>query len=205
MVALTGSEQRGLDRMRTASYLPNLLSSLRITLAPAMLGAAYSNSKAGFIALLVFAMMTDVVDGTLARLRGWETPMGRHLDHWGDALTMSLGSLGIYFLWPESIEREWTWCLAMLAGYGVIGFDRLWRRPDRVRRPHWWERVWTFVPPVASVALIEGWSPPAFRVVSLLQILMALIQLEMGPPASGEKPSKSRLAPFLVRRGRARG
>ena len=191
--------------MHSLSYLPNLLSSLRISLAPAILGAAYSNSKVGFIALLLIAMVTDMVDGILARRWDSETPMGRRLDHWGDALTMFLASIGIYFLWPEKIENEWTWCLAMLIGYGIIGFDRLWRRPDRVHRPHWWERVWTFVPPLALVALIEGWSPPAFRAVSALQILIALIQLEMGAPAPGKKHQKTRLSPLLVRRGRARG
>jgi phosphatidylglycerophosphate synthase len=191
--------------MRSLSYLPNLLSSLRITLAPAILGAAYSNSKFGFIALLSVAMVTDVADGIFARHWNSETPMGRRLDHWGDGLTVFMGAAGIYFLWPEKIENEWTWCLAMLIGYGVIGFDRLWRRPDRVHRPHWWERVWKFVPPVALIALIAGWSPPAFRVVAVLQPLMALIQLEMGAPAAGKKHQKTPLSPLLVKRGRARG
>ncbi|HYD83996.1 MAG TPA: CDP-alcohol phosphatidyltransferase family protein, partial [Opitutus sp.] len=53
--------------MRRFSYLPNLLSSLRIALAPAMLGAAYSNAKIGFAVLLAAVLVTDVVDGFLAR------------------------------------------------------------------------------------------------------------------------------------------
>jgi phosphatidylglycerophosphate synthase len=129
--------------VRSLSYLPNLLSSLRITLAPGMLGAAYSNSKTGFVTLLCFAILTDALDGFLARRLKAESEMGRRLDRWGDALTVSLGAVGIYFLWPAEIENEWQATLLALAGYFVVGVDRLWLRPDRDNRPSWCD--WLFV------------------------------------------------------------
>jgi hypothetical protein len=104
-------------RVNIPSYLPNLLSSLRITLAPAMLGAAYSNSKVGFIVLLVMALVTDALDGTLARRLGVASVVGQRLDRWGDGLTAVCGACGVAFLWLEIVEREWVWSLVALFGY----------------------------------------------------------------------------------------
>ncbi len=157
-----------------------------------MLGAAYSNSKIGFLLLLGVAVLTDALDGFFARLWNAETSMGRRLDHWGDALTMSLGGTGIFFLWPANLEREWPWVLVMLAGYLAIGIDRLWRRPDRAKRPSWWERILAVVPPLSLVPLITDWSPWPFRVSAVLQILIALLKLgERSAPSHSSMEGKS--------------
>ncbi|MEO7598991.1 MAG: CDP-alcohol phosphatidyltransferase family protein [Opitutus sp.] len=163
--------------MRSPPYLPNLLSSLRIALAPAILGAAHSNSRLGFFVLVVVAMATDEVDGVLARWWNAESEMGRRLDHWGDALTALLGGIGVYILWPEIIEPEWTWALAALGAYLAIGIDRLWRRPDSQPAPRWWERIMALLPPLSLIPLITGWSPWPFRVAAVLQVLLSLRQL----------------------------
>lgn len=171
--------------MRSLSYLPNLLSSLRITLAPGMLGAAYSNSKTGFIILLCFAILTDAVDGWLARRLKAESDMGRRLDRWGNALTVSLGALGIYFLWPAEIESEWQATLLALAGYFVVGVDRLWLRPDRESRPSWCDWLFVLLLPVSLVLLIIEWSPWPFRIGAILQALIALRAVTSGEVVAG--------------------
>ena len=159
--------------MRSPPYLPNLLSSLRIALAPAILGAAYSNSKIGFVVLVVIAMATDEVDGVLARRWKAVTDIGRRLDHWGDALTAFLGGIGVYILWPEVIEPEWPWALAAFAAYLGIGVDRLWRRPDLQPAPQWWERILALLPPLSLIPLVIAWSPWPFRVAAVLQVLLS--------------------------------
>ena len=163
--------------VRNPPYLPNLLSSLRIALAPAILGAAYSNSKVGFIILVSVAMATDEIDGVLARWWKAESEIGRRLDHWGDALTALLGGIGVYVLWPEVIEPEWSWALAALVAYLAIGIDRLWRRPDSQPPPRWWERIMALLPPLSLIPLIVAWSPWPFRVAAILQVLLSLRQI----------------------------
>ena len=160
--------------MRSLSYLPNLLSSLRISLAPGMLGAAYSNSKAGFVLLMGVALLTDALDGLLARRWHAKSEIGRRLDHWGDALTMTLGALGVYFLWPVRIEAEWQAALLALVGYAVLGIDRLWRRPDVERTPNAWGRISALAVPISLILLIIDWSPWPFRAAATLQALIAL-------------------------------
>jgi phosphatidylglycerophosphate synthase len=160
--------------VRSLSYLPNLLSSLRISLAPGMLGAAYSNSKAGFVLLMGVALLTDALDGLLARRWNAKSEIGRRLDHWGDALTMTLGALGVYFLWPVRIEAEWQAALLALVGYAVLGIDRLWRRPDLERTPNAWGRISALAVPISLILLIIDWSPWPFRAAATLQALIAL-------------------------------
>ena len=178
--------------MRSLSYLPNLLSSLRIALAPGMLGAAYSNSKMGFLILLGVALVTDILDGFFARRWGAETEIGRRLDHWGDALTMSLGALGVYFLWPIPVETEWQASLLALVGYLVLGIDRLWRRPDLERTPTAWDRVYALLVPFSLALLIVEWSPWPFRAAATLQSLVAL-KILMAGSENAESSEEKRL------------
>lgn len=141
-------------RVNIPSYLPNLLSSLRITLAPAMLGAAYSNSKVGFIVLLVMALVTDALDGTLARRLGVASVVGQRLDRWGDGLTAVCGACGVAFLWLEIVEREWVWSLVALLGYAMIGVQRLVEPAGLRKPPGWLGKLCGWLVPVTLVPLL---------------------------------------------------
>lgn len=164
----------GLDPVRARTYLPNLFSSLRIALAPAMLGGAYSNSKIGYIALLGVSIITDVLDGSLARAWKVETAVGQRLDHWGDALTMGMGAMGAYLLWPERLDQEWGWLVMGACAYFLIGVEKLWHRPEVAKPPPWWEKTLGLVLPLSLIPLIQGWSPWPFRAAVVLQGLLAV-------------------------------
>ena len=157
-----------------------------------MLGAAYSNSKTGFLILLGVALVTDVLDGFFARRWNAASEIGRRLDHWGDALTTSLAALGVYFLWPAHIESEWPWALVVLLAYLALGIDRLIRRPDCECNPSWWEKALTMVLPLSLVPLIIGWSPWGFRIAAVLQVLIAVrALLANNPRADSDKAAES--------------
>jgi CDP-diacylglycerol--glycerol-3-phosphate 3-phosphatidyltransferase len=147
-----------------------------------MLGAAYSNSKTGFLILLGFALVSDAFDGVLARRWKAESDMGRRLDRWGDALTMSLGAVGFYFLWPLSFESEWQATLLALLGYALIGYDRLCRRPDQIKIPAWWERILAMLLPLSIIPLIAETSPWPFRAAAILQAILGLKTFMAGTP-----------------------
>lgn len=170
-----------------------------------MLGAAYSNSKSGFVIILAAALLTDFADGWLARRLRAESAMGQLLDLWGDGLMVTLGAFGIYFLWPQEIEAEWAWALTLAAGYVLIGAGRLKRRFNKVGAPRWWQQTWSAMPPLAVAALIYLHLPLPFRIVAALQIPIALIQLEIGPTRSVDQKSPvSSASRRFVKRLRAR-
>jgi CDP-diacylglycerol--glycerol-3-phosphate 3-phosphatidyltransferase len=173
--------------MRRVNYLPNLLSSVRIALAPAMLGAAYSNAKTGFAVLLAIAMATDVLDGFLARQWRVESEIGRKLDHWGDMLTVSLGAMGVYFLWPQVIEAEWQWALAAFAGYALSGLRRIVQAEDKRERPNVFLKVGCWLVPAALISLIAGWTPWPFRAAALIQLAFGSVRLLAARTTPAEK------------------
>jgi phosphatidylglycerophosphate synthase len=182
------------NHVRHIPYLPNLLSSLRISLAPGMLGAAYSNSKTGFLILLGFAVVSDALDGFLARQLKVESDMGRRLDRWGDALTMAFGAVGFYFLWPLSFEMEWQATLLALLGYAVIGYDRLVRRLDHEKVSAWWERVLVLLVPLSLIPLILEFSPWPFRAAAVLQAILALKTQIAGRAPPQDEPTAESLS-----------
>lgn len=72
--------------LRTA---PNLLTLLRICLAPFLVSAILENRFALSFGLFVAAGLTDALDGTLARLLKQRTMLGQYLDPVADKLLLS--------------------------------------------------------------------------------------------------------------------
>jgi len=75
-----------LNRFRTA---PNLLTLLRICLAPFLVDAILERRFALSFGLFVVAGLTDALDGTLARLLKQRTVLGQYLDPVADKLLLS--------------------------------------------------------------------------------------------------------------------
>jgi cardiolipin synthase (CMP-forming) len=78
------SEQ--LNRYRTT---PNLLTLLRICMAPFLVAAILGNRFALSFGLFVVAGLTDALDGLLARLLKQRTQLGEYLDPVADKLLLS--------------------------------------------------------------------------------------------------------------------
>ena len=75
-----------LNRFRTA---PNLLTLLRICLAPFLVAAILEGHYALSFVLFVAAGLTDALDGLLARLLKQRTMLGQYLDPVADKLLLS--------------------------------------------------------------------------------------------------------------------
>lgn len=113
-------------------HWPNILSATRLALMPAVLAAAMADSRSAFAVLLGSALMTDVLDGYLARKLKAFSDFGRKLDSAADYVTMITGIIGMALLWPGPFERELPWIIAGLgAFFGVVayGLVRLGRAP----------------------------------------------------------------------------
>ena len=68
--------------------IPNLLTLLRIVLLPAVVWRFRTGDSAGALALYVIAMLTDAVDGFLARKLNQITTIGKLLDPVADKLSL---------------------------------------------------------------------------------------------------------------------
>ena len=87
-------------------HLPNLVSSIRILMAPVLLYLAIHQQATVYIAVLVFTVFTDVLDGYLARRLNLVSELGAQLDSWGDFFVYSTMLVAAWIMWPDIIVRE---------------------------------------------------------------------------------------------------
>ena len=111
--------------------IPNLVSSIRILIAPLMIYLAVQNLESWFLAMLLFSGFTDVLDGFLARKLNQITTLGSHLDSWGDFAVYSTMAIGAWILWPDIVQRELIYFSLILFSFllpvliGLIKYRRL--------------------------------------------------------------------------------
>ena len=98
--------------------LPNLVSLLRILIAPLLFVFAFLQMEYWFLGALIFSGLTDVVDGFLARKMNQITSLGARLDSWGDFTIYSTMAICAWILWPDVTEAE-------LVHYAMILFSLL--------------------------------------------------------------------------------
>jgi phosphatidylglycerophosphate synthase len=86
--------------------VPNLLSAFRIVCVPVLLTLAWNGATSVFLTLFGLGLVSDVLDGAIARRLGQESDFGARLDQWGDfALWLAL-PLSAWWLWREIVLRE---------------------------------------------------------------------------------------------------
>lgn len=137
-------------------------------------------------------LVTDALDGFLARRLKAQSELGRRLDSVGDYLTVAAGVAGMALLWPEIVRREWAWFAVGVAGYSaVIVFGLV--RWGRIPGYHTWaSKAVAVMFAVSLVPLLAGWAAWPFHAVIGLQVLTGVEELaiaRMLPGRSGEVPT----------------
>ncbi|MDH3221829.1 MAG: CDP-alcohol phosphatidyltransferase family protein [Gammaproteobacteria bacterium] len=111
--------------------LPNLISAIRILIAPLLFALAFLQLETWFLGVLLFSAFTDVVDGYIARRFRMITPLGAHLDSWGDFTIYSTMAVCAWILWPEITRRELVYYAMILFSFllpalvGLVKFGKL--------------------------------------------------------------------------------
>ena len=94
--------------------IPNILSLYRILMFPVLLWLLWQGERRWFTGLLALSLLTDILDGLIARVFNQRTAIGAKLDSWAD--------LGSYILAYAAIAQfEWPWVLAHKTGLMVFG------------------------------------------------------------------------------------
>ncbi len=178
-------------RLKTKT-LPNLLSGFRIAIMPALLMTAVVGSRPWFVGLLTMCLMTDWLDGFLARRLNAGSDLGRKLDSAADYVTLITGSAGIALLWPGIVHRELPWVIAGLSAFFAVlafGFVRF----GRALGYHTWAtKVLVIVTGLSLIPLLSGHAAWPFHVAVFLQIIATLEQVAIAlllPRYVGEMPT----------------
>ena len=118
--------------MRTIyKNIPNFLSIFRLIKAPFLLIIAWQDRPNIFLAILAASLLSDVIDGFIARRLKMTSKIGAQLDSWGDFVTYLTVAVSACWLWPEILHREALFIVTGIIFYilpvfaGFIKFKRL--------------------------------------------------------------------------------
>ena len=110
---------------------PNLVSMLRLLMAPVLLWLALEQHPTLYLVATAFTVFTDVLDGFLARILNRITALGSLLDSWGDFTIYSTMAICAWILWPQKVIEYRYACLAIVLSFtlptliGLIKFKSL--------------------------------------------------------------------------------
>jgi len=157
--------------------LPNLVSFVRILLAPGLFYFALTQQPYWFIGLFLFAEFTDVLDGFLARTLNQITKMGSHLDSWGDFVIYTTIAICAWILWPEIARREMVYFIIIVISFtlpavvGVIKFHAF-------TSYHTWSvKVAVVVTVISYILLFTGLLDWPFRVAAFICLYAAIEEI----------------------------
>lgn len=101
--------------------IPNLISLYRLLVFPLILFMALAGRETGFVVLLCISLISDVLDGNIARYFKLQTNFGAALDNLADICTYAMALLGLYvFKWTD-IEPH-AWLLYLFFGVFILSY-----------------------------------------------------------------------------------
>jgi len=153
--------------------IPTALTIFRLLSAPVLMVLAYMGRERYFLWLAIAALLSDVLDGALARRLGASSETGRLLDSWADLLIAMVSFAGATLLWPDTMREE--------AGYFAIVLTAL-VAPNawgllRYRRLLGYHTISAkasgVLLAVGAVALFIGLTPLPFRLAAFIELAVA--------------------------------
>jgi CDP-diacylglycerol--glycerol-3-phosphate 3-phosphatidyltransferase len=112
--------------------VPNLISLYRLLIFPVILYFALTDREQLYAILLCISLISDVLDGNIARIFKLQTNFGAALDNLADMCTYAVALLGIFvFKWTEIEPHSWILYLFLtvfILSY-IIAFYRFGKIP----------------------------------------------------------------------------
>jgi cardiolipin synthase len=157
--------------------LPNLVSFIRILMAPVLFYFALKQQPYWFIGVLLFAEFTDVLDGFLARTLKQITEMGSRLDSWGDFVIYSTIAVCAWILWPDIARRESLYFIIIVLSFtlpALTGFIKF----HRFTSYHTWSvKLAVVITVISYILLFSGLLDWPFRVAALFCLYAAIEEI----------------------------
>jgi len=157
--------------------LPNLVSFVRILLAPGLFYFALTQQPYWFIGLFLFAEFTDVLDGFLARTLNQITKMGSHLDSWGDFVIYTTIAICAWILWPEIAQREIIYFIIIVFSFTLPAVVGVLKFHAFTSYHTWSVKVAVVVTVISYILLFTGLLDWPFRVAAFICLYAAIEEI----------------------------
>ena len=119
-VIINDDDERAPIRWRDAYNVPNLICLARIAGIPFTLWLAYEGMEWSYVALVVFLLITDLVDGRIARQWNLRTTLGARLDTIADITLYTSFIPALWWLEPRYAEDAMPFAVAVAFSYFVV-------------------------------------------------------------------------------------
>ncbi|MDH5391654.1 MAG: CDP-alcohol phosphatidyltransferase family protein [Gammaproteobacteria bacterium] len=156
---------------------PNIISIIRVLMAPLLLLLAHHQYVTTYFIVLLFTLFTDVLDGYLARRLNMITELGSHLDSWGDFVIYTTLAIAAWWLWPEIIKQELVYVVAIILSFatpvlfGLIKFHRL-------TSYHTWSvKIAVFITVVSYIIVFMGWARWPLYLAAFVSVIAAMEEI----------------------------
>ena len=97
--------------------IPNILSLFRIISAPFLLLTGWFGMPTLFFILFGLMLLSDALDGFIARMLDQTSELGARLDSYGDILTYLSTPIAVWWLWPDIVKEEVYYIIAAIIIY----------------------------------------------------------------------------------------
>ena len=153
--------------------IPNILSLFRIIAAPFLLLTGWLEMPGLFFVLFGLMLLSDVLDGFIARILDQTSELGARLDSYGDILTYLSTPLAAWWLWPDIIKEELYYIIAVIIIYILPAFFAL-AKFGKLASYHTWITKVSAVLMSAGVVVLLG-----FENALLFHIAIYFLMIEM--------------------------
>ena len=167
----------------------DLLSALRLGLAPVLLALAWTGCGETFVACLAVSLATDVADGQIARRLGRASLRGAVLDSRADLATYTSLPLAAWWLRPEFVRAECGWLAVAVATYalpvaiGYLKFGRLTSYHTRLAR------LSAYAGGISALVVFAGGPALPFRMATALFMVAELEEIAITAVLPGWRPN----------------
>lgn len=153
--------------------VPNILSLSRIAMAPFLLVASYFGSEMLFFTFFSLMLISDVLDGYIARKLHQCSKVGSKLDSIGDYVTYMSVPFATWWLWPEIIREEALYITVAITLFLVPGIIARIKFGQMVAYHTWITKIAAVVMSGGLVILLFTKSNLLFHIAVYVMILEA--------------------------------
>ena len=158
-------------------HLPNLVSSIRILMAPVLFYLALQQQPDIFLAVVIFTTFTDVLDGFLARTLNQITELGARLDSWGDFTIYSTLAISAWILWPDIVQQERFYVMVIVASFTLPVIIGLIKFRTLTSYHTWSVKIAVAVTIVGYLLLFSGFTSWPFKLAAVCCTYAAIEQI----------------------------
>lgn len=170
--------------------VPNFLSLYRLLVSPVILYLALTHQESQYVVLLCISLVSDILDGNIARFFKLQSHFGAALDNLADICTYVVALLGLFVFKWHDIE-PYSWLLFAFLFFFVVSYIVSFARFGKIPGLHLYSAVsagymqgifffvlfvWGFFPWFYFLAI--GWGTLAY--IEKILVLFKLDDIKIG-------------------------